>query len=504
MQLLAKLIERVDNTLLDAMGIKEQMKRAVQWSTMFGTAGIRLGYGAEFTPTPEPLSTSDPDAGGRRLQRRVEYNDLVHPNAPWALAAHPANFVVPAHCTDIHSARWVCYECVRPIDDVLDDPRFENKQDLKQGMLGRWGEHPSLLAKGSPYQKNVEGIRLWEIRDKKSGLVFVMAPDSNASVDKKVLFREVDDLQIKRRINFYPLCFNTDDEVFWGIPDSMILEPQQMEKNEVRTQMMYHRRISLCKLLYEIGAISPDELSKLTADDNSGVAVGVKSMTAVKEFQAPPMPTALPEMDAFIDREVQELLGMGVNQFGEYAPGSADRSATEANIVNQATMIRIDERRDACADLLTYLVSDMNHIIAERWDTDMVAQVAGPEGLPLWVQFQPALIQDLDYDIKIDPDTSIPLTKQVREQRAMALFQLWNNDPLIDQMALRRFLANEMYGVDASHLLVNPNQPGASQQNPMAFAQAAQMMGQRGGAGGGQGGARPTPVQNLVPGPGRR
>jgi hypothetical protein len=85
----------------------------------------------------------------------------------------------------------------------------------------------------------------------------------------------------------------------------------------------------------------------------------------------------------------------------------------------------------------------------------------------------------------------------------MALFQLWNNDPLVDQLALRRFLANELYGVDATHLLVNPNQPGANQANPMQFAQAAQMMGQRGGGAAG-GGARPTPVQNLVPGPGRR
>jgi hypothetical protein len=107
----------------------------------------------------------------------------------------------------------------------------------------------------------------------------------------------------------------------------------------------------------------------------------------------------------------------------------------------------------------------------------------------------------LDYDIKVDPDTSLPLTKQLREQRAMALYQLFQNDPLIDPVALRRFLLNEMYGVDATHLLVNPNQPGGSQQNPMAFAQAAQQMGQQGAAGGGR---RPTPVQNLVPGPGRR
>lgn len=499
-QLLAKLIERVDNTLLDSMGIKGQMKKAVLWTTMFGTSGLKLGYGAEFTPTPEPLGTSDPDVGGRRIQKRVEYNDLVHPNAPWALAVHPSQLIVPATCANIHEARWVCNEVTRPIDDVMDDPRFENTKQLQDGLRGAGGGHRAeMLAKGSSFDRMRDGVLLWEIRDKKTGMVFVMAPYSNASPQGKVLFREVDELQINRRVNFYPMIFNEDDEVFWGIPDSQILEPQQMEKNEVRTQMMYHRRVALCKLLYEEGNIRPDELSKLLADDNDQVAVGVKNISGVREMNAPPMPDSLPAMDAFIDREVQELLGLGVNQFGEYAPGSADRSATEASIVNQATMIRIDERRDICADLLTYLTSDMNHIIAERWDQDMIVQVAGPEGLPLWVQFQPQLIRDIDYDIKIDPDTSVPLTKQLREQRAMALFQLYNGDPLIDQVALRRHLNNEMYGVDVNHLLINPNQPGASQQNPMPFGMAAQQFGQAG-----QGPPRPTPVQNLIPAAGGR
>src|SRR5690348_11334522 len=49
--LLAKLLERADNKLIDVLGVKGQMKKAVQHGIMFGTGGLRLGYGAEFTPT---------------------------------------------------------------------------------------------------------------------------------------------------------------------------------------------------------------------------------------------------------------------------------------------------------------------------------------------------------------------------------------------------------------------------------------------------------------------
>src|SRR5712671_5376202 len=39
--LLAKIMERADNKLIDTMGLKQQMKRAVQHGVMFGTGMIR-------------------------------------------------------------------------------------------------------------------------------------------------------------------------------------------------------------------------------------------------------------------------------------------------------------------------------------------------------------------------------------------------------------------------------------------------------------------------------
>ena len=434
----------------------------------------------EFTPTPEAFTTTDPDAGGRRVMRRVEYNDLVHPNAPWALAAHPGQTVVPANTSDIHSARWLCYECVRPIDDIMDDPRFENTQSLQDGMRGGTaGARGQMLVQGSAYDRMRDGVVLWEIRDKKTGLVFVMAPFSNAPADKKVLFRAEDDLQVQRRLNYYPLIFNTDDEVFWGVPDSQIIEPQQVEKNEIRTQQMYHRRAALVKFAYEVGSITPDELSKLLSDDNVNIGVAFKNINGFREIPAVPIPQALIEMDELVDHEVQEILGLGTNQFGEYAPGSADRTATEAQVVNMATQIRVDERRDACADLLVYLVQDMNHILTERWDETMILDIAGPGGVPIWLQFQPTALHSLDYDVKVDPDTSLPLTKQLREQKAATLFQLGKNDPFIDQFNLRRFVLNETYGVDADWLLQNPAMQ-TTQQSPMQVGEAAQQLRQIG------------------------
>lgn len=495
--LLAKLLERADNSLIDLMGVKRQMKRAVLWSTMFGTSGLRLGYGAEFSPTPDAFETSDPDTGGTRTMRRVEYNSLVHANTPWCLAAHPGNIIVPPLTMDWDSSRWVCFETTRELYDVVDDPRFSNTKDLQDGIRGGGDHRGQLIARSSgQWDRMRQGVVLWEIRDKKSGEVFVMAPFSNVPPDKKILYHEKDDLQINNGLPFYPIIFNEDDEVFWGIPDSQILEPQQIEKNEIRTQMMYHRRAALRKLLYQSGAISPDEVGKLTADDNVDIAVQVKDINGIKELGIQGMPEALIEMEQLVDQEVEQLLGLGVNQFGEYAPGSADRSATEANIVNSATAIRIDERRDTCADVLTAFTSDMNHVIAERWDQDMILQIAGPGGVPIWVQFQPSLLQEMDYDLKVDPDTSLPLTKQLRDQKATQVYQLAAQDPIINSnpqsaIMLRKFWLNELYGVDVDFLLPDIQQPGANPQNPMQFLQAVNAL---------QQGAQKAPQLTAVPG----
>jgi hypothetical protein len=186
------------------------------------------------------------------------------------------------------------------------------------------------------------------------------------------------------------------------------------------------------------------------------------------------------------------LLGLGVNQFGEYAPGSADRSATEATIVAQATQIRVDERRDACADLLTEIVTDLNQIITTRWPADIVADIVGPAGVPIWIRATRDQLGQLYqgsvalYNVKVDPDTALPLTKALRESKATNFYQLGKLNPLLDPQHLTQFWINEMYGVDADFILRQPLF-NTSPDQPMPLDQAAQQIRQM-----------PTPTGNAA------
>jgi hypothetical protein len=477
------------------MDTKSQMKRAVQNGVMFGTGALRLGYGAEFTPTPDDIDTAPPEPGTTRLTNNVEYNSLIHPNMPWILSAHPRDFVVPEFCDSIQNARWVCYETTRSVEDVQADPRLHNTKNIGQGP-----QSSSLVARNQ--RRPRDGVILWEIRDKKTGLVFVLAPYAeNTAVEGKVLYCGEDELQLNGRLPLYPLIFNNDDEAFWGISDSQIIAPQQAEKNEVRTQLRNHRRIAIAKFLYETGSVTPDELSKLI-DGNSMGGVQVKQLNAIRELTfggLGQIMQILENVDLVIDNEVQQLLGLGVNQFGEYAPGSADRSATEATIVAQATQIRVDERRDACADLLTEIVTDLNQIITTRWPADIVADIVGPAGVPIWIRATRDQLGQLYqgsvalYNVKVDPDTALPLTKALRESKATNFYQIGKMNPLLDPQHLTQFWINEMYGVDADFILRQPLF-NTSPDQPMPLGQAADQiraLPQPGGPGAGPG---PSPA----------
>jgi hypothetical protein len=441
----AQILERVDNKLLRQMKFKQQIKMAVQDACMYGTGFMKLGFGAQYTPTPGPFSTEAPTV--KKHDYRVEYSSLVLENMPWTMRVHPRNMVWPDKCTTFDNARWCAHLESMHIDDLREDPRFKHAKEIEPSKPIQNTFNKTANADALP-----DGhIQVAEFRDKKSGMVFVLAPYHA----QKILLQDQDVFtQEHNHFPVFPIVFNADPEHCWGLADSKILEPQQRELNEIRTQEMRHRRHAIVKLLAVEGAIQPDEVEKLDGEDVGAVVV-VSELGSVTPFPAVGnMPTALLEMDQAVQREVQEILGLGSNQFGEYAPGSADRSATEAQIVNQATQIRMDERRDTVADVTEDIVRGMHSIIIDNWGEEQIVQLVGDDGAKVWVQVRGDLMKQGVYDVNVDPDTGTPVTAEARQQKALATFKLLMGNPMIDQYKLTGMLLREFHGPMYDDLLL--------------------------------------------------
>ena len=461
---LGQLVERVDNKLIRTMRMKQSLKTMVQHAFLMGTAVGKLGYGSQYAMKPEDMGHTTVGTSKKNPRERIEYHSYIRDDMPWFAPVHPSNFIVPQNTTRHEEARWSAVWTKRSVDDVKVDPRLKHGADLKPGrgqtILG------DVKPKGMLEEEDM--VDLLEIRDTKMQRAIILAPYAS----NKVLYEGDDTMQTGGRMPNYVLVFNEDDENMWGVPDSVILEPQQLELNEIRTLQMKHRRLTIMKLLYKKNTIKPDQLQKLLDGD---VMAGVEvegELSDIDSIQVADIPQSLFAAGNEVINDVRENMGFSRNQAGNYAEGSADRTATEAQIVNEAAEIRVDERRDMVADIIVDIMTDTNKIVFDQWNDEIVDLVMGPNALPVWVAFKPAMLKAAEYTLNIDPDSSLPETKAAREQKAIALFERLRPNPLINPELLTKFLLHELQGTHWDHMMqvaqmALPGQAGGSPDQPM-------------------------------------
>lgn len=470
----AQLLESVDNQIIRKMKVKKHLKRIVGNTWFFGTGCAKVGYGALYN---YDVSEFGGDIPLLRGGRRVDYNSDMRINMPWVDSVHPGNLIVPMGLADYEKAPWVAEWIQRPLADVRDDPRLKNNKELRKGGASKHQFGSNLESENNPVRDH-EMVDLIEVHDLRYNRVFVIAP----YVTDRVLFYGDDDLVFFGKPNYMPLVFNENDNSFWGVPDSQILEPDQLEINEIRTMMMIHWRLSVLKLIYQKGKVDPSELQKVV-DGEILSAIGVTGdvRSAMSAMQVGDIPDSLFKADLQINQDVREAMGFSRNEFGEHTPASSRTTATESRIVKMASEIRVDERRDMAADLLLDVVDHVNRIIFNHWTEEQVVQVAGPMGVPLWIRFRPQMLKEGAYNINIDPDSSLPQTKEQRESRALVMYEQLKQNPLIDPVRLTRYLLHEMHGVQFDDMMRGmppgmggPTQPLDLQQYVQLTTQIAQ------------------------------
>lgn len=461
MMALAQLVERIDNKLIRSMKMKNQIKQIIQQTWMFGTGVGKRGFAQEFLPG-DIVEEGAPDTGQGRFRQKVEYNPLVQENMPWFMRVSTGDFILPAGAVTFESARWHANRIKRPKWDVNNDPRLKGAKDLS-------GMDKSFDLFG---HSSVEMVDMYEIHDKATGKVMVLSPQAGAG-HKALIFAD-DRTMRNNRTCYYPLVFNDDDECFWGIPDSVVLEPQQHEINEIRTLEMKHRRLAIMKLLYKKDTIDITQLEKLL---NGEVMAGVEvkgELSDIDTIQLADIPQSLRIQAQEVLNDVRESMGFSRNQAGEFSTGTSNPpTATEAQIVQVASEIRVDERRDMTADMLVDVFEDVNVDVFETWKEEQVVQVMGPNSVPVWVIFKPEMLKAGQYNIKIDPDTSVPETKEIRMNKALVTYERLKTNPLIDPELLTKYLLHELHGVQFDNMLRTMQQnaaagaPGATSDRPL-------------------------------------
>ena len=482
-------IEAIDNWLIKELRLKQTIKRAILHTYYAGTAPVKLGYDSEFgynplqavdtdTATATQVATKKKEQG-----RQIEYNINVRPGMPWALPTMPEDVIIPWGYSDPDALPWIAHRILRPLDDVKADQKYRDTAQLQGSRRAKYNENRSSYKR----DEATKFCELFEIRDMRHREVLVMCEDT-------LLLQAPDALQIEGA-NYEFLTFNEDPEYFWGIPDVSILEPQQLELNETRTQEQKHRRIALLKFLYQKSALTKDQLdSFLSGEVGPAVEVDSESLANVIMMMQPHIPPDLRAAGIGILQDMQLSMGFSENATGSFKGGTPP-SAAEAVITSGPNDARIEERRDIVHDLLINIIRKWNQYIFSFWTGERVIKIVGPQGADMWIKYTGDELKG-EYTMQIDPESGLPVSRGLRAQVMAECLKQYGGDPLIDQGELRRrHLQNfEWITPGISSLLIptdpamatllshnrQPTPGGGGQSGPMIKGQSREG-GQRGG-----------------------
>jgi len=466
----ARVVEAVDNWLMGELGIKATFKTMVQ-DAYYCTRGIaKIGYDGLWSEkvTEEEMQLSE-DLGiplshmSKDKKERVEYNVNVKPGMPWASRIIPDVFIVPFGVRTLEDCPWVDHVVLRSLADVKADRKYKNTEGLE-------GTHMEIIHKDptrSDFYKelcsNADIVEIHEIRDFKRKEIKAFVP----GYDKWIRPPTEDVLQIEG-LPFVDFTFNEDGEYYWGPSDVQIIEPQQLEINEARTQAMLHRRIAMVKFLVEQNGMAVEEVAKMLSEEVGPAVFTNGDPNKVVALLQPHIPADLTQWSELIRSDVRELLGQGRQQLGESPPGR--RTAEEMRNVQMATDTRMDERRDIVADALVSMMRKINQIIFERWTQEKVAQVVGYDGARYWVAYKGAENR-AEYNLRVDVESMTPKTKMMKKREIVELIQALSKNPRANIDYLMKMLLREYEWVDA--LKIFPEAP-ETQGQPMQQQQFMQ------------------------------
>ena len=459
----ASILEAVDNWLIsDIMGIKDTIKGGILDTYLNGINFNKIGYDSEYGFKPSHIDSdiNNASVSGYNIKsgERIEYNTNIQPGMPWVSSVDAKDIVVPYGTLFMNNCRWIAHRIVRHIDDIKADITLDNSKDLKPNM-----ESKTLTTTGIE-----DYFEMWEIRDYKTGKMFIIADGSD-----KYLYNENDPLQITG-LPYECMTFNPHRKAIWGISDVKIAMPQQKEMNEARTNDMLMQRQSMKRLFIEEAGMSPKEVEKIFSGEPVGIIFtkgNPNDMMKEVNFTLPMNGNAWVQT---IREDAREITGFSRIDSAQFEPGGR-RTAYEVGQVVASSDIRTNERSDIVGDMLTKIITKVNSYIFKFWTESKIISVIGKDNLPYWVEYSGRELEG-KYIVSANVENAQPQSTALRKFEAKELFTTLIQDPELTpeaRQALRMHLISQYDNISSE--IIATMQPGQPLNQPVSLGQFSKL-----------------------------
>lgn len=411
-----KLNEAILNYEIERMRLKRQMKRAITdaFLCLFGV--IKIGFDSEFRITSK-----------KTKEHLNPENIFVNTNSIWNLRVSPFKFYSDpqANNLDLSEARWVVHEIDRFLDDVKEDPFFENTVNLQPtSMVGS-----DIKTDSDEFTEKVQGmdhrllVKLFEIWDRKTERVFIMAENHPKLLKKMKWPWDVGGFPFE--VITFEYCTDklypkTNTDNFLHLQDWINHSITQVMENGMRN--MPKTRVSK--------RVKTEEINKLESPFIHAIVRGEE-----QDFGL--VPQGQVSQDVYngisIARDGMNIIG-GLNELQRGGVPRGTRTATVANLLERNAAVLAGENVDAAQDFFKELSTKNLKLVHEVYGDEKIVRIAGDQ--PGTWTFQSYSSKDIkgDFDIEIEPYSALPRDKERDKQDAILLTNLML-DPRVIQGA---------------------------------------------------------------------
>lgn len=392
-----------------------------------------------FTMTTEKVAITESGEAGEL----IEPNELITAEAPFAVRWSPTDFRVSPETRypTLEDAEWVAFGSTHRLEDVKRNKKYKNTRDLqatvevKQDWPSGAPKRPRLADPQRPDDEDQRRVRLWEIWNKRTNMVMVLAEDH----EKALYYEEWP--QVYSGFPCETLCFTEHPDLLYGPPDLKQILGQQDAYNKLNSVIYNHvLRFCMRKLVTTRGAFDEKELEKLTQPWEGYIETDGEPDKAIAAVPDAPIPVDVWQSRANFREDHDRVSGVA-----DFVRGVAEKvdTATEAAALQANLNVRTNDTRATVEDFAERVSRKLLDIDAQTINLPRAIPIIGPDGAYAMREYVTVTDRETllaHTDVEIELGSMQPINEQVRKRDAMELMAQFKGDPLTNQFKLRQLM----------------------------------------------------------------
>jgi hypothetical protein len=320
-----------------SFGAKSHIRRIVNDQLVMSFGAIKQGYQTKFVRDYEQpnLETGQP------------YSEFIEEQSPWMLRVSPRDIIFDPEAKNFSERRWHAIKYLLPVYEAK--RIYDNLSDVDEASFGRFStEFDSIKLSVVGGEKQMfERIEIWEVQDLVDNMFYWISKD----VDK---FLGIEDNEYDFHSNLTLFSPNDVPDELYPLSEISQIADLNWELDQVRTQMMNHRKKMQRKIIAEDGCFtSSTERKKFLSGEDLQMIVVSDGSISKRRIMVMDASGISPDFYSYGNQIIQDINNTTANGANQRATEDfSEKTATEASIIDKNAGIRNSERLDYMADFI--------------------------------------------------------------------------------------------------------------------------------------------------------